>query len=88
MDGEIREGRVKNYTLERDFDKVERPDGSFIYKPKQVALMMLGKPPWTLTVPDTELIPEESTELVGVLEWRGQRYVLESPRDWDDVEMD
>ena len=32
----------------------------------------LGSPPWALTVPDFDGVPEESTDCVGMLVWRNR----------------
>ena len=82
-----RKGSKKSNALKREFDEVKHADGSITYKPKQMPLTNLGKPPWTLDMPDNELVPQELTDFVGVITWRGRRYVLEPSRDWDDVEV-
>ena len=33
-----------------------------------------GEPPWVLEVPDLESLPEEATQFVDELCWRGVRY--------------
>jgi len=68
------------YYRQRDFDKVETPNGTR-YEPKRPALRALGKPPWTLKVRMFDsIIPQEATGLVGAIVWRGVRFVREDER--------
>ena len=36
---------------------------------------MNGEPPWELVVPDWDVLPDEATQFVDVLVWRGVRFV-------------
>jgi len=35
---------------------------------------MNGEPPWELVVPDWDVLPDEATQFVDVLVWRGVRF--------------
>ena len=65
-----------SYLLKREFDEVERGDGSVVYVERRPTLRSLGKPPWELEIDDVfeDVIPSEATDLVGAVVWRGVRF--------------
>ena len=60
------------------FDRVERSDGWALKVPRCPTVKSLGPSPWEMRVPDLpSLVPDECTDMVEALVWRGRRYVLE-----------
>ena len=57
------------------FDQVDAGDGKLLNVPK-ARLKDFGAPPWDLVVDDQweHVIPQEATELVGAIVWRGIRF--------------
>lgn len=55
-----------------------------VEKPSLKKLAQLnGNPPWTLTVPYPEILPDEALDFIGCLEMNGVCFVRARERDWD-----
>lgn len=81
MDGSEKRSDLPYY-VKRDWDMIETQAG-IRYEPKRPALRMLGKPPWELELTAfDDLIPDEASDLVGALVWRGRRFVSED-EEWE-----
>ena len=65
-----------NYLKRRGFDSVEM-DGKVVYRP---TVRQLGEPPWEIEMDDPfeGIIPEEATDMVGAVSWRGIRFTREN----------
>ena len=57
------------------FDQVDTGEGTLLNVPK-TRLKSFGAPPWELVIDDQfeNVIPDEASELVGAIVWRGIRF--------------
>ena len=53
-------------------------EGSEVFEPpkptRETLVALFGEPPWALHVDDFGAVPDEDTDLVGMLIWRGRLF--------------